>query len=94
MAIMNHGRLVYQGTPQKGIDELQGKVWQKMIERNEVEAYQSKYYVISDKLIAGKPLIHILDEANPENGFEAIAPSIEDVFFSKIKKTSEANLSL
>jgi ABC-2 type transport system ATP-binding protein len=94
MAIMNHGQLVYQGTPQKGIDELQGKVWRKMIERNEVEAYQSKYYVISDKLIAGKPLIHILDEANPENGFETIAPSIEDVFFSKIKRTNEAKPSL
>jgi ABC-2 type transport system ATP-binding protein len=94
MAIMNHGQLVYQGTPQKGIDELQGKVWRKMIERNEVDAYQSKYYVISDKLIAGKPLIHILDEANPENGFETIAPSIEDVFFSKIKRTNEAKPSL
>jgi ABC-type multidrug transport system ATPase subunit len=94
MAIMNRGQLVYQGTPQKGIDELQGKVWRKMIERNEVEAYQSKYYVISDKLIAGKPLIHILDEANPENGFEAITPSIEDVFFSKIKRTSEVSPSL
>jgi hypothetical protein len=35
-----------------------------------------------------------LDEANPENGFETIAPSIEDVFFSKIKRTNEAKPSL
>ncbi|WMX12023.1 ABC transporter ATP-binding protein [Aureispira sp. CCB-E] len=90
MAIMNKGQLVYQGTPQKGIDELKGKVWRKVIERSQVTDYKSKYYVISDKLIAGNPLIHILDESNPENGFEPITPSIEDVFFSKIKRTNEA----
>ncbi|WP_052598902.1 ABC transporter ATP-binding protein [Aureispira sp. CCB-QB1] len=91
MAIMNKGQLVYQGTPQKGIDELKGKVWRKVIERSQVTDYKSKYYVISDKLIAGNPLIHILDESNPENGFEPITPSIEDVFFSKIKRTNEAH---
>lgn len=92
MAIMNRGQLVYQGTPQKGIEELQGKVWRKIIERSEVENYKSKYYVISDKLIAGKPLIHILDEGNPENGFDSVTPSIEDVFFSKIRKTNESTV--
>jgi ABC-2 type transport system ATP-binding protein len=84
MAIMNKGQLVYQGTPQKGIDELEGQIWQKLIRREEVEKYKKDYTVISDKLVAGQPLIHILSETNPSNDFEQVEPSIEDVFFSKI----------
>ena len=30
MAIMNTGKMVYKGTPQAVISELNGKVWQKM----------------------------------------------------------------
>lgn len=92
MAIMNKGHLVYQGTPQKGIDELKGKVWKKIIQRNQVADYKKKYHVISDKLVAGKPLIHILATSDPENDFETTPPSIEDVFFSKIN-TQDSTIS-
>ncbi|PCI94433.1 MAG: multidrug ABC transporter ATP-binding protein [Flavobacteriales bacterium] len=84
MAIMNLGKMVYQGTPQNVINELNGKVWQKIIERNQVSEYQTNYTVISDKMVAGKPLIHVLSDSNPGEGFENVAPSLEDVFFSKI----------
>ena len=84
MAIMNLGKMVYQGTPQTVINELNGKVWEKIIERNEIADYQSNYTVISDKMVAGKPLIHVLSDSNPGAGFENVAPDLEDVFFSKI----------
>ena len=90
MAIMNKGQLVYQGTPQKGIEELQGQIWEKMIQRSELQDYKQQYHVISDKLVAGQPLIHILSETDPQNGFENTTPSIEDVFFSKIAASNAA----
>ena len=92
MAIMNTGKMVYQGTPQNVISELNGKVWQKIIERNEVDTYKSNYTVISDKMVAGKPLIHVLNDVNPGNGFESVTPNLEDVFFSKINVSSEATV--
>lgn len=84
MAIMNKGKMVFLGTPQKGIEGLKGRVWEKMIHREEVDGYKEKYNVISDKLVAGQPLIHILSDGNPENGFVQMQPSIEDVFFSLV----------
>lgn len=84
MAIMNTGKMVYQGTPQAVISELNGKVWQKIIERSEIAEYQSNYTVISDKMVAGKPLIHVLSDTNPGAGFESVQPDLEDVFFTKI----------
>lgn len=84
MAIMNLGQLVYQGTPNNVLQELKGKVWQKSIERNQVTEYQQNFRVISDKMVAGNPLIHVLSDSNPGNGFEQVEPNLEDVFFTKI----------
>jgi ABC-2 type transport system ATP-binding protein len=84
MAIMNKGQIVYKGTPNNVLQELKGKVWQKSIARNQVEEYQKNYKVISDKMVAGNPLIHVLSESNPGDGFEQVEPNLEDVFFTKI----------
>lgn len=89
MAIMNLGEMVYQGTPQNVIAELNGKVWEKIIERSDVENYRKSHTVISDKMVAGKPLIHVLSDTNPGDGFNSVAPNLEDVFFTKIHVSSE-----
>ncbi|MCG8329142.1 MAG: ABC transporter ATP-binding protein [Chitinophagales bacterium] len=84
MAIMNLGRIVYQGKPSDALASLDGKVWRKTIERSDKSAYQAKYNVISDKMVAGKPQIHILSESDPGDGFTSVAPNLEDVFFTTI----------
>ncbi len=84
MAIMNLGQIVYQGSPITVMDELKGKVWQKSIERNQVEEYKNNFKVISDKMVAGKPVIHVFNENNPGYGFAAVEPNLEDVFFTKV----------
>ena len=84
MAVMNSGTIVYQGTPQVAIDELKGKVYQKIVKRNELKEFANNYAIISNKMVAGQPLIHIFSETNPNNGFELVTPNLEDVFFSKI----------
>lgn len=84
MAIMNKGNIVYKGSPITVIDDLRGKVWQKSIERNEVADYKSNFNVISDKMVAGKPIIHVFADANPGAGFENVEPNLEDVFFTKV----------
>ena len=84
MAIMNLGQIVFHGSPQYAIDELKGNVYQRIVEREELEDYAKNFSIISNKMIAGKPVIHIKSDSNPGNGFEAINPNLEDVFFSKI----------
>lgn len=84
MAIMNLGKIVYQGSPITVIDDLRGKVWQKSIERNEVTEYKNNFNVISDKMVAGKPIIHVYADTNPGSGFENVEPNLEDVFFTKV----------
>lgn len=89
-AVMNLGRIVYHGSPENAIAELEGKVWQKQIERHELDSHNSQYEVISDKMVAGKPVIHIYQNENPGNGFKAVTPNLEDVFFTKTKVEIES----
>ncbi|MFT6017806.1 MAG: ABC-2 type transport system ATP-binding protein [Saprospiraceae bacterium] len=84
MAIINEGRLLYSGTPSNATDNLEHKIYQKAIEKQEMENYQSQYEIVSTKLVSGKPLVHIYSESDPGNGFQQIEANLEDVFFTKI----------
>jgi len=90
MAIMNFGKIVYQGSPDNALVSLEGKVWRKSIDRHEKEDYQNNFQVISDKMVAGRPQIHVLSESDPGDGFVAVDPNLEDVFFTRIHAMQEA----
>lgn len=84
MAIINKGEVLMQGNPLQSLETLKGQIWSKRIERGEVADYKARLNVISDKLIAGKPTIHVYAPVLPEEGFEQINPDLEDVYFSHI----------
>ncbi|OZV67263.1 ABC transporter ATP-binding protein [Winogradskyella aurantia] len=88
MAIMNFGQIVYHGSPSDAIEELNSKVYQKMVDRSELEQYASDYKIISNKMVGGQPLIHVYSDEHPQNGFKQVTPNLEDVFFSKINTNS------
>lgn len=84
MAIIHEGELRFAGSPQDAEDDLSGRVWQKSVPKSELAAINEKYQVLSSKLVAGRPLVHVLSEQDPGDGFEPIAPDLEDVFFSSV----------
>ena len=85
MAIMDFGKIVFRGKPQDGINELDGKVFEKHIKKIELEKYKQEFNVISNRLIGGNPVIHVLAE-KADKTFKKIEPTLEDVFFSKLSK--------
>lgn len=87
MAIINGGRVLFAGAPDAALQEMEGKIWEKAIAKSEVEHYQNSYKVISSKLVAGKPIIHIWSEEAPGEGFRSAEAGLEDVFFAKIMAT-------
>ncbi len=84
MAIINRGQVLYKGNPFDAMAQLEGKVWQKRITKAELNTYKEQFTVISDRLIAGTPVINVLADAQPEAGFVAVNPDLEDVYFGKI----------
>jgi hypothetical protein len=66
-----------------------GKIWKKVISRDELEDYQSKYEVISTRLLAGNSVIHVLSDMRPD-GFEPVEGGLEDVYFSTLSTLRRA----
>lgn len=84
MAIFNKGEILFKGSPDEALNEIVGKIWQKRINKAELSDYKKNFKVISEKLIGGNPLIHIISDTNPDGTFEAVEGDLEDVYFSKI----------
>lgn len=84
MAIICLGQVIAQGNPRALVKEIEGRIWQKLIEKSEIDTYRNTYQVISTRLREGKTLIHINSETDPGNGFETVAADLEDVYFSYI----------
>ena len=90
MAILAAGRLQLQGAPLDLIASLKNRIWKKTIERGELEAYKAKYTLISQRLFAGKTVIHIVADADPGDGFEVVPGSLEDLYFMTIHTPAKA----
>src|SRR5215210_2041250 len=82
MAVLAGGRVLVQGRPAELIAQMNGRVWRKTVRKDAVARYRETHTVLSARLFAGETRIHVLADARPEEGFEAIAPDLEDVYFS------------
>jgi ABC-type multidrug transport system ATPase subunit len=90
MAIISKGRIVRHGVPAALTAELKGKVWRSFIAKSELDAAKTAHNVILSRLVGGRTLIHVLADANPGAGFEAVAPDLEDVYFAALTSASKA----
>ncbi len=89
MAIINQGRISLKENTLDAVSRLKGKVWEKEIPKSELPRYEEKYHLISTRLFAGTTFIRIYSETNPEDGFSAIQPSVEDVYFYHLSKANQ-----
>ena len=84
MAIISHGRVLAEGEPSQRIATVEGKIWRRVIDKGELPLLQNGPAGISTRLTAGKTVVHVFSEERPAAGFEAVHPSLEDVYFSTL----------
>jgi len=88
MAIIHEGRVLYSGSTSAAIDSLQGQIWKKLVPMDALPNYQSRFQVISTRLMPGSTQICIFADAQPDTGFESCDPDLESFFFSRIPQTA------
>ena len=90
MAVLAGGRVLLEGAPLALIEETRGRVWQKTIARDELEAHRERYRVISTRLFAGRTIIHVVADGAPGDGFTPVQGGLEDVYFSTLDASRRA----
>ncbi|MFA0810382.1 ABC transporter ATP-binding protein [Microbulbifer epialgicus] len=93
MAILAAGKIVAQGKPEELTSKLQGRVWRRIVNKSELEECRNKFDVISTRLLAGRHVVHILADSQPDEGFEQLQPDLEDVYFSTLFSNEESRVA-
>lgn len=86
MAIMNQGQVLLYGKPTQAIEDMKGKIWKKLIDKEELEEHRKNFKVISTKVVEGKIQVHAYSESQPDASFTAVTADLEDVYFATITK--------
>ena len=84
MAIINAGEVVLQGDPSDVLDDVRGHIWRKKIRKSELADVQAAMQVISVRLVAGDPIVHVYSDTAPGDGFTAVEPMLEDVYLHRV----------
>ena len=82
MAIIGKGEVLLTGTPDDVESALQGKLWEKQIEKRELAKYEKEMNVISNRFHLGKLMITVVADDLPDGNFWAKTPTLEDAYFN------------
>ncbi|MEP6622533.1 MAG: ABC transporter ATP-binding protein [bacterium] len=85
MAIIDHGEVVLTGDPAVVLDAMRGRIWKKAVSKSELDAMARDFDLISSRLVAGRPTVHVYSESSPGEGFVQAEASLEDVYFHRLK---------
>lgn len=84
MAILSGGKIQARGVPADLIQQIEGQLWQKNIEPDELVQYRKAFKVITTRLYQGEIQAVIQSECSPGEGFVSKSADLEDFYFSYI----------
>lgn len=90
MAIISKGEVLMTGEPREAIAAMRERVWSKIVVKSALPEYQSRFTVLSTRLIGGQPRIHVYNGSQPEEGFTRVDPDLEDVYFQQLRRSGAA----
>ncbi|MCC6689644.1 MAG: ABC transporter ATP-binding protein [Saprospiraceae bacterium] len=87
MAILNGGRILGRKTPKEAEKELDGRIWTKVVTKEQAAEYNNNLNVLSSSFTDDNNLvIRVLsDDGLAGGGFEQVKPNLEDVYFAALK---------
>lgn len=92
LVILNSGQIILDGTPNGVIQDFQGKIWKKQLDKSDVEAAKAHFHVISTHVTDGKVEVRVFSENQPDTGYIPVESNLEDVYFSSITEKSPAHV--
>jgi hypothetical protein len=82
MAIINKGQILLEAEPLRAVETMEGRVWQRLVSKDELPAIEREHDVLSTKLLSGHTVVRVHSENQPSPAFHAVEPELHDVYFS------------
>jgi ABC-type multidrug transport system ATPase subunit len=87
MAILNGGKILNHTTPQEATNKIEGAIWKKTINRDDLEENEKMFDILSSNYNQDNTLnirVHALEK--PSDDFVAATPQLDDVYFIALKQ--------
>jgi ABC-type multidrug transport system ATPase subunit len=81
MAIIDRGEILLEAEPLAAVADLRGRIWRRIVAKEELAATTTEQADISTRLLAGRTVVRVYAETRPGAGFEPAEPELEDVYF-------------
>jgi ABC-type multidrug transport system ATPase subunit len=82
LAIIDRGEILLTATPAQALADVRGRIWRRIVGRDELPALEREQAVISTKLKAGQTIAHVYAQQSPGAEFEPVEPDLKDVYFA------------
>jgi ABC-2 type transport system ATP-binding protein len=82
MAIINKGQILLEAEPLRAVATMKGRVWERLVPKDELPAIERDYKILSTKLLSGKTVVRVDSDTQPSPAFHAVEPELHDVYFS------------
>jgi ABC-2 type transport system ATP-binding protein len=84
MAIIDQGEILLEAEPLRAVEDIQGRIWRRVISAEALPALEREHAVISTKLHAGRTVARVDCGSSPGPDFEPVEADLEDVYFCAI----------
>src|SRR5687767_1666351 len=82
MAIIDRGEILLEAEPTRAVNNLNGRIWRRVISKEELPTLERDHAVVSTKLLAGRTVAYVYSDSAPGADFEPSVPDLEDVYFT------------
>ncbi len=85
VAILVNGRIVSASTPAALVAEVEGRVWTRTVEPDELPGLREQFVLLETRLRAGRTVIHVLADAAPDPRFQPVHAGLAEVYFATLE---------
>ncbi|MBL0106367.1 MAG: ABC transporter ATP-binding protein [Ignavibacteria bacterium] len=90
IAVIDKGRILLHSSQPDALKNIKGKIWMKVIRREELENSESEFHLLSSKYNDDNSLtVRIFSGTDPENGFTLDEPELEDLYFITLQSRTK-----
>lgn len=89
IAVLDTGRIVFQGSPSELLSDAEGHVWEFSIPEAELDSAKSKYRIVRTVASGGALEIRTLGEHPQREGVKEVPPTLEDAYLLLMGERSD-----
>jgi ABC-type multidrug transport system ATPase subunit len=80
IALIAHGRLVADATPEALLQEAEGRVWEALVPASDLPGWRERHRISGQIRRSDGTLVRVVTETDPGAGARRVTPSLEDAY--------------